>query len=336
MLGVDSKASEQEIKTAYRKAARKHHPDLHTKNEKAAAEEKFKEINEAYTAIGSPEKRAQYDQLVADMKSGRFRQPAGGAQGYSQYAGAAADGGGYARYTTEDMGGGSFSDFFESIFGRGGFGSAQQGPVRQAPARGQDLESDLSLTIREAYHGGTKTMQFSLRSVCPTCGGTGVLGQGLCPDCQGTGSKTTQKTLEVRIPPFVREGSKIRLKGQGAQGSAGGSQGDLLLTVRIQPDAGFAISGSNLETAVRITPQQAVLGDSVSVPTLDGTLMVTIPPMMHSGRKLRLRSKGWQDKDGLRGDLYVTVAIDIPATLDEGQLELYKRLAELEKEADRA
>ncbi|NLC32028.1 MAG: J domain-containing protein, partial [Clostridiales bacterium] len=124
ILGVDSKASEQEIKTAYRKAARKHHPDLHTKNEKAAAEEKFKEINEAYTAIGSPEKRAQYDQLVADMKSGRFRQPGGGAQGYSQYAGAGADGGGYARYTTEDMGGGSFSDFFESIFGRGGFGSA--------------------------------------------------------------------------------------------------------------------------------------------------------------------------------------------------------------------
>ncbi len=329
ILGVDKTASQKDIKTAYRKAARQHHPDLHTKGEKAAAEEKFKEINEAYTALGSEDKRVQYDQMVEDIKSGRaYRttRSTGGGRVYSS------PGGSNASYEGEGMGGGSFSDFFESIFGRGGFGAPQAGSVGRAHVRGQDLESDLSLTMAEAYRGGSKTMQFTLRATCPSCGGTGVLGQGLCPDCQGTGSKTSLKTLDVQIPPFAREGSKIRLRGQGAQGTGGAGQGDLLLTVRILPDARFAIKGNNLETTVRITPPQAVLGGKASVATLEGEVMVTVPPMTKSGRKLRLISKGWKSKEGVRGDLYVSVIIDIPSALDDEQLKLYKRLAELGKE----
>ena len=130
-----------------------------------------------------------------------------------------------------------------------------------------------------------------------------------------------------------REGSKIRLKGQGAEGSGGGGKGDLLLTVRILPNARFTLTGNNLETVVRITPEQAVLGSRISVLTLDGDVTVTVPPMFHSGRKLRLKSKGWKDRDGNRGDLYIAVTIDIPRALGPEQLALYKRLAGLEKEA---
>ena len=333
-LGVDSKATEQEIKAAYRKAARKYHPDLHTKGEKAAAEEKFKEVNEAYAALGNAEKRAQYDQLAEDIKNGRVRQSPPGRGGYSQYTGTNADGG-YTRGAGGGTGAGadSFSDFFESIFGRSGFESPGEGPGRRAVARGQDLESELTLTMEEAYRGGGKTMQFTLRSNCETCGGTGVLDRGICPECHGAASRTTPKTLDVKIPPFVREGSKIRLKGQGGGGTGGGSQGDLLLTIRILPDARFTLSGNNLQTAVQISPEQAVLGSKVAVRTMEGNVTVTVPPMIHSGRKLRLKSKGWMGRDGVRGDLYILVTIDIPPALSAQQLELYTRLAGLGKEA---
>lgn len=334
ILGVDKTASQKEIKTAYRKAARQHHPDLHTKGEKAAAEEKFKEINEAYTALGSEDKRAQYDGMVDDIKSGRSYRTAPGSGSGRPYT--SPGGGGYAGYDGGGMDGGSFSDFFESMFGRGGFGAPGVGPARSASARGRDLESDLRLSIEEAYRGGLKTVQFSLRASCETCGGDGVLGQGLCPACQGTGSMTSQKTLEVQIPPFVREGSKIRLRGQGALGSGGADAGDLLLTVRLLPDALFAIKGSNLETSLTISPPQAVLGAKASVPTLEGEVRVTIPPMTKSGRKLRLKSKGWKSKEGIRGDLYIRVTIDIPQTLDEEQRSLYQRLAELWEGGGRA
>lgn len=334
ILGVDKKASAQEIKSAYRKAARKCHPDLHTKSEKASCEEQFKDVNEAYTVLGDDEKRAQYDQVMDDVRSGRTRGPApsAGAAWQPQEAG---DLGGYARYTQGGAGmdAGAFGDFFESIFGRGGFGTSQADAGRRPAGRGQDLESDLLLTLEEAYRGGAKTVQFSLRSTCPACEGTGVLEKGVCPACRGTGSKTTQKTLEVQIPPFAREGSKIRLKGQGGDGAGSGKAGDLILTLRLKPHAHFTLNGPHLETSVRITPEQAVLGTKVTVPTMDGSILVTIPPMMHSGRKLRIKGKGWKGRDGGRGDLTIAVTIDIPRTLSAEQLDLYKRLADLGKEA---
>ena len=298
ILGVDRKASEAEIKSAYRKAARKHHPDLHLKNEKNAAEEKFKEINEAYAVLGDPEKRAQYDRLGDNLSSGQAWQPN-------------PDMGDFNNQSWRSAGADDFSDFFESLFGRARSGDAYGGFRQTRSNRGQDLESELELTLEEAYHGGQKQIQISFR---------------------GTDHKTIVKSLDVKIPPFVRDQSKIRLKGQGAEGSGGGSAGDLLLTVKILPNKKFTLIGNCLETTIKIRPEQAILGSRVSVPTIDGEVMMTIPPMTHHGQKLRLRSKGWQGRDGVRGDEYVQVIIDIPRSINHAEKELYERLAELKEE----
>jgi len=315
-LGISGKATGQEIKNAYRKAARKYHPDLHNQSEKAAAEEKFKEINEAYTVLGDVEKRAQYDLLGENQKSG---------QGWQT----STDTGGYAHHTMQDAGADKFSDIFESLFGDAGFGGPQEGFRRARTVHGQDLESELALTLEEAYHGGQKTLQFSMRTNCPACNGTGMVNRKPCHSCGGTANKTINKILVVQIPSFVREGNKIRLKGQGGEDAEDGVQGDLLLTVRILTHVRFTLMKNNLETSVRINPEQAVLGCKIPMPTMDGEVIITIPPMAHNGQKLRLRSKGWADKAGNRGDMYVKMIIDIPRSLSPTQLELYHRLADL-------
>ena len=319
ILGVDRQAKDSEIKAAYRKAARKYHPDLHAKGDKAAAEEKFKEINEAYAVLGDAEKRAQYDGLGEKARSGQAWQPEPAAGGY---------GGGSWNQTETD----GFSDFFASLFGQSMAGGFPEGFGPARSARGQNLAADIELTLEEAYRGGQKAIQLSLQGSCPACGGTGVAGQRRCAACGGTGDRQVVKTLDVTIPAFIREGSKIRLKGQGGEGSAQGGPGDLLLTVRILPHTCFTLKGSSLETTAKIHPEQAVLGCRISVPTLDGDVMMTIPPMAHHGQKLRLRSKGWLDRDGRRGDEYVKLVIDIPRTLKPGEQELYQRLAELRKD----
>lgn len=297
ILGVDRKASEAEIKAAYRKAARKHHPDLHAKNEKSAAEEKFKEINEAYAVLGDAEKRAQYDRLGENWQSGQEWQPTPDTGDFRS-----------SSWQAADMEG--FSDFFASLFGRQAAGDFHGGFRQTRSIRGENLESELELTLEEAYHGGQKQLQLSVQA----------------------GSRTTTRTLDVKIPAFVRDKTKIRLKGQGGEGSGSGMAGDLLLTVKILPNDKFILNGNCLETTIKIRPEQAVLGSRATVPTIDGQVMLTIPPMTRSGQKLRLRSKGWQGKDGVRGDLYVQVIIDIPRTMSLAEKELYERLAELKKE----
>jgi curved DNA-binding protein len=318
ILGLNRKASEQEVKAAYRKAARKHHPDLHAKGEKAAAEEKFKEINEAYAVLGDKDKREKYDRLGDSPQNGQEWQPTP----------SAGSEGSRAWQNTDSEG---FSDFFESLFGRATAGDFARAYRPARSTRGQDLESDLELTLEEAYHGGQKTLQFAVRAVCPACGGAGSTGREACKICRGTGDKTSNKTLSVNIPSFIRDGSKIRLKGQGGEGSANGTPGDLLLNVKILPHTCFTLKGNSLETTARIYPEQAVLGDRITVPTLDGEVMLTVPPMIHNGQKLRLRSKGWQEKGGTRGDEYIKVVIDIPRTINQEEEEIYHHLADLKK-----
>ncbi|MCG8400485.1 MAG: J domain-containing protein [Firmicutes bacterium] len=319
-LGVERSATEKEIKAAYRKLARKWHPDLHSAKDKQEAEEKFKQVNEAYEVLNDPEKRAKYDRLGANWRDGQDFQPP-------------PDMGDVRFYTNMGAGGaGGFSDFFEMFFGGRGapFGRTGRTTRPGGPVRGQDVESELELTLEEAYRGGEKTIQLSSREVCPACGGAGIGGDTFCSRCGGTGANAAVKTLTVKIPPGVRDGGRIRLKGQGGEGYAGGPGGDLYLKVRLLPHPQFKVQGDDLETEVVLRPEQAVLGDRVSVPTLDGTVKMKVPAGIRTGKRLRLRGKGMPLRDG-RGDEYVRVAIDIPERLSPEEEDLYRQLAALRK-----
>jgi DnaJ-class molecular chaperone len=318
ILKVDHKATKEEIKTAYRKAARKYHPDLQAKSEKTASEEKIKEINEAYEVLGDSEKRTKYDLVDERQSSGQeWKAPPNTGEHESN------------SWDNEDSG--SFSDFFESMFGRRASRGYTGRSRQQMSMRGENLESEIGLSLEEAYHGGQKALRFSLSERCKECGGTGAASHRICQSCGGTGYRATNKTLEVKIPAGVREGNKIRLRGQGGEGTGSGERGDLLLIIKVLPHAVFTLKGNNIETTIQIRPEQAVLGGQISAPTLDGKVMIAVPPMSHNGDKLRLRSKGWPRKDGNRGNQYVEIVIDIPHSLSQAEREIYQRLTELRK-----
>ncbi|MFZ5597106.1 MAG: DnaJ C-terminal domain-containing protein [Bacillota bacterium] len=316
ILGVGRGATEKEIKTAYRKLARKWHPDLHGEKDKAEAEEKFKRINEAYEVLSDPEKREKYDRLGANWSNGDNFQPPPDMEGFHFYTG---------------TGAGGFSDFFETIFGGTGAFRHAGRKARTGPVRGRDIESRLDLDLEEAYRGGEKNLQLSVREICPACGGDGIVNDSFCSRCGGTGVQNGLKTLTVKIPPGVREGSRIRLKSQGGEGLNGGARGDLFLRVHLNPHPVFRVSGDDIETDVVIRPEQAVLGDEVTVSTLDGPVEMKLPAGARAGKRFRLRGKGLPRKGGGRGDQYVLVKIDIPARLTPEEEDLYRRLAGLRK-----
>jgi curved DNA-binding protein len=304
-LGVPKTATEDEIRSAFRKLARKYHPDV--AKDKKAAEEKFKEINEAYEVLGDPEKRAKYDQLGADWnRPGGFQPPPQwGAQptegGYYQWGG---DGGGGVQF---EFGGTGFSDFFEAFFG-GGRGRSAFGGFggRQATAeRGADVEADIMVTLEEALNGSTRPV--SLRRA---------------------GSNKIEN-YQVKIPRGVREGQRIRLAGQGEAGVGGGKSGDLFLRVRLARHPDFSVEGSDLIHEVKIEPWRAVLGSELLVPTLEGKVRLKIPPGTQGGQRFRLRQRGLPGVSGKRGDLYVEVQINLPKKLTEREREIWNELAKL-------
>ena len=320
ILGVSRSATEKEIKTAYRKLARKWHPDLHTGKDKETAEEKIKEINEAYEVLSDKEKRDKYDRLGQNWRDGQDFRPPPDMEGFHFYT-SGGDGAGAS----------GFSDFFETLFGGGSpFGRSSRTARRTGPARGQDIESELELALEEAYRGGEKSLQLSTREVCRACSGTGIENNAFCRRCGGTGETAGARTLAVKIPPGVRDGSKIRLKGQGGEGIGGGSRGDLYLKVKLLPHSVFKVRDADLETEVVLRPEQAVLGDQVSVPTLDGSVLMKVPPGTRAGKRLRLRGKGLPHQKG-RGDEYVVIKIDIPERLSAEEEKLYRELASLRK-----
>ena len=307
-LGVPKTASDDEIRSAFRKLARKYHPDV--AKDKKAAEEKFKEINEAYEVLSDSEKRKKYDQLGANWNQpGGFQPPpewrGGGAQpggGYYQWGGG--DGGGGVEF---EFGGTGFSDFFESFFG-GGRGRSAFGGFGRRPTgaeRGNDVEADIMVPLEEALHGATR--QVSLRRA---------------------GSNKTE-TYQVKIPRGVREGQRIRLAGQGEAGEGGGQSGDLFLRVRLARHPDFSVEGTDLIHEVRIAPWQAVLGDQLIVPTLEGNARLKIPPGTQGGQRFRLRGRGLPGVSGNRGDLYVVMQIAIPKKLTEREREIWEQLAQL-------
>ena len=317
ILGIPHDASAKDIKAAYRKLARQWHPDLHTGKKKEAAEEKFKRINEAYEVLKDSEKRAKYDQLGKDWKAG---------QDFSSYQ--ERDGVRFnqsGNMNPEDMGG--FSDFFASIFGSQT--GSRSSPFTAATRRGQDIESNLELSLEELYHGGSKSIRLTSRQICPDCQGQGRQGRSFCARCGGTGSLPDEKSLEVKIPAGIYEGSTIRLKGQGGKGLGGAAPGDLYLKVSLLPHSLFQIKGRDLETIINLRPEQAVLGDKITAPTLEGNVTVTIPAGSHNGSRLRLKGKGLPLKNEGRADQYLLIQIDTPLDLSTEEIELYQKLKEI-------
>jgi DnaJ-class molecular chaperone len=306
VLGVSRAATEGEIKTAYRKLARQHHPDLNP-NDKAA-EEKFKELQEAYSVLSDSENRKKYDQYGANWKmAGEGTRPP------PPPPGGPADFGGFDFGEAGDLG-----DIFE-MFGRG------RGRPRRT--RGRDVEATLELSLEDAHRGGRHTLQLQTADVCPTCGGAGVIGNDeVCPTCGGAGRVVRPRSIEVNIPPGVRDGGTLRLAGQGGAGAAGSPAGDLYLRLKLRPHPTFTANQDDLEVTLPVAPWEAVLGARLPVPTIDGQVEMTVPAGAQANQRLRLRGQGLNRRGGGRGDLYVRLAVAVPKAVSDEERRLYEDL----------
>jgi curved DNA-binding protein len=321
-LGVAKTASDKELKQAYRKLARKHHPDVNPGDK--SAEARFKEINEAYEVLGDPEKRKKYDELGANWRMYEQAQQQGqGFPGGSPFGGPGGawninmggPGGGYRTMTEEEMhdlfgNEDPFSDFFKTFFGGGGAtregGRARQGRTPRTQ-KGRDIEHEVELTLEEAYHGATRRISIK----------------------QGGHARS----VDVRIPVGVKDGSRVRAAGEGESGANGGVSGDLYLRVRIKPHPVFERKGTDLHAKVAVPVTTAVLGGEAQVPTITGSVRLKIPETTQSGQVFRLKGHGMPSvgKPDDRGDLYATVEVQLPRSLTKEQRQYYEALAKLEK-----
>lgn len=334
ILGVSRAASEDEIKKAYRKLARKSHPDLNPGDK--VAEERFKEIQEANEVLSNSENRKKYDKYGENWRFAEqyeAAEAARGAQGQGQSPpnwenfragnGAQSAGFDFNDFSGFQGGAGGF-DFFGDLFNRGG----RTGTRR--PSRGHDVEATLELSLEDAHRGGRHSLQMQAADVCPTCHGTGVVnGNQVCPTCHGAGQILKTKTIEVNTPPGVRDGSTLRLAGQGGAGAGTVPPGDLYLHIRLRPHSVFAVNGDDLETELSITPWEAVLGAKVQVPTIEGFVEMTIPPNAQTGAKLRLRGRGLNKRGGGRGDEYVRLKIVAPRKVSDEEKRVYEELRKI-------
>ena len=349
VLGIQKGASEDEIKKAYKKLARKYHPDMNPGDKEA--EEKFKDVNEANEVLSDPEKKARYDQFGF----------AGVDPNYGAGAGGGAYGGGF------DFG--DLGDIFGSFFG-GGFGGQRRNP--NAPQRGESIRASVSISFTEAAFGCEKSVTIERSEQCPTCkgsgcapgttpeicpdchgsgtvqtrrqtpmgvfasngpcrkcGGTGRLIHQPCSDCRGSGAVRKRRTIKVNIPAGIDHGQTISLRGQGGAGKNGGPAGDLLITVMVQPHEIFRRDGVDVFCEAPITFTQAVLGAELEIPTIDGKVKYSIPEGTQTGTVFRLKGKGVPVLNGRgRGDQYVTVVIETPRSLNKEQKEALRRFSE--------
>ena len=300
-LGVPKSATADDIKSSFRKLARKHHPDL--AKDKKAAEEKFKEINEAYEVLSDPEKRRKYDEYGANWQhagngfGGGASAQAGGFGGGSPFGGAGAGG-------DFHFGGTGYSDFFEQFFGtRRGRGYGGGVDFEETPQRGRDVEADILVTLDEVLNGATRQISFR---------------KGNSPDVQ---------TYTVKIPKGVREGQRIRLAGQGGSGGARGEAGDLYLRVKLQQHPDYRFEGADIHYEAEIPAWRAVLGGELTIPTPDGRAKLKIPAGTQNGRKFRIPGRGLPEKGGTRGDFYAVAEISIPESVTPEQRELWEKLS---------
>jgi len=366
VLGVPKSASTDEIKRAYRKLARELHPDRNPGNKEA--EEKFKAASEAYDVLSDERRRKEYDEMRDLFGSGAFRRGARGGDPGGFPFGMSDLFEGVNRGAGRFGGTGGFSDLFSSIFMGGGAG------MRRGPARGRDVEAEVTLDFADAVRGVTLPLTLRAPGVCDTCQGSGArpgtrpricpqcAGSGLitrnqgsfsfsepcrecqgvgsivdekCPECRGTGGVTKSRTINVRFPPGVADGQRIRLAGRGEPGERGGPAGDLYVLVKVRPDELFGRNGDDLTLTVPITIAEAVLGTDLRVPTLDGAVTLRVPPGTPSGRTLRARGRGVVRRDGRAGDLLVTVEIVVPEKLSAEARKALEKFAALTPSAAR-
>ena len=364
VLGIGKNATDAEIKSAYRKLAKKYHPDLNPGNKEA--EEKFKEVNEANDVLSDPQKRQRYDQFgFAGVDPNYAAANGGGAGGF---------GGGFGGVDLGDI----FGDIFGGGFGGGfsGFGGGSSARTANAPRKGHDIQASVILTFEEAAHGCSKKITINRQDTCPDCGGTGAAkgtspetcpdcggrgyvvtqqrtpfgvmqsqqpcshcgGRGTiirnpCKTCRGTGKTAARKSLEINIPAGIDDDQNIALRGQGDAGFNGGPAGDVIVHVTVKADPMFERDGYDVTIHVPITFSQAVLGDDVEVPTVDGRIVQHIPEGTQSGTKFRLRGQGIQYLNGRgRGDQYVIVDVEIPKKVTRAQREALKAFEDSMKE----
>jgi DnaJ-class molecular chaperone len=341
VLGVPKTAAEKDVKSAYRKLARKWHPDANPTKQKEA-EERFKEISEAYEVLGDAEKRRKYDALGSEWTSAaqqaeaqrRYRsaQASAGPQTDPFAAYTSGSGGGSNGPSGGSNGGAGFSDFFDMFFsGVGRRGGAPGAQRSQFAERGGDLETELDLTLAEAYAGGNKSVSLQIEDNCPRCNGTGVTNNAICPQCHGTGRVLQTKKFDVSIPKGVRDAQRIRLAGQGSRGPGGGPNGDLFLVVRIAPDSRFERKGDDLYVDVPVEIYDLVLGGEVTVPTMSGDVTVTVPPGTQNNKLMRLAGKGMPKiKGNGYGDAYVRLIGRLPTRPTKRERELFEELKELQ------
>ena len=364
VLGIGKNATDAEIKSAYRKLAKKYHPDLNPGNKEA--EEKFKEVNEANDVLSDPQKRQRYDQFgFAGVDPNYAAANGGGAGGF---------GGGFGGVDLGDI----FGDIFGGGFGGGfsGFGGGSSTRTANVPRKGHDIQASVILTFEEAAHGCSKKITINRQDTCPDCGGTGAAkgtspetcpdcggrgyvvtqqrppfgvmqsqqpcshcgGRGTiirnpCKTCRGTGKTAARKSLEINIPAGIDDDQNIALRGQGDAGSNGGPAGDVIVHVTVKADPMFERDGYDVTIHVPITFSQAVLGDDVEVPTVDGRIVQHIPEGTQSGTKFRLRGQGIQYLNGRgHGDQYVIVDVEIPKKVTRAQREALKAFEDSMKE----
>jgi DnaJ-class molecular chaperone len=326
VLNVPRGASADDIKKAFRKLARKHHPDVNPGDKRSEA--KFKEINEAYEVLSDPDKRRKYDTLGPN-----WQEQFGPASGYSTRRSPYGFGSrGSAPNVDFDAGGTGFSDFFETLFGRAGMaGGGMRGGVREDIRKraGDNIEQPVEVTLHEAYIGATRTFNVQSTEVCATCRGTGEVAGNPCSICQGQGVIPRSKRIQVKINAGVDNGSKIRVAGEGQPGLGGGPRGDLILVISIKPDPVFERKGDDLYVDIEVELVKAMLGGQAPLTMPDGRkLMLTIPPETQNGRIIRLVAKGMPHLRGEGfGNLHARVKVMLPMHLSHEERELFEKLA---------
>jgi molecular chaperone DnaJ len=312
VLGVPRGASEKEIRAAYRKLARKLHPDVNPGDK--AAEASFKQINNAYEVLSDAEKRRKYD------KYGDQWEHADQIEEMQRRRGARfGNGGGFQQFDLGDLGGiGNLGDLFGGVFGRG----------RGMARHGGDVQHQVEVTLEEAYHGTTRTLEMSAQEPCPTCGGAGEIAGAVCHTCDGARMVLRPRRLEVKIPAGVTTGSKVRVAGEGQPGMGGGKKGDLMLVVSVRQHARFERRGDDLHEEIEVPLTTAVLGGEVEVPTMTARVMLKIPPLTQNGRVFKLAGLGMPRLGHTgKGDLNARVRVRLPERLSDDQKRLFEELS---------